>query len=106
MPVLTDILLFSLVAIPVVFAALIGFMPAARAKDIALLGTVLAAVATAIAFVLFEWDNAAQVQLPASIDWLPALGDGARQSSVVRGVSLSVGVDSVALMLIGLTALL
>ena len=104
---LPDIMLFALVLIPLAFAFAVGFMPAARAKEIALLGTLAALAATLGVFKLYEWDNTAQIQFPSSLQWLPSLGASTRtDGAALRGVTLSVGVDSVAMLLIGLTALL
>src|SRR5438045_3787919 len=103
---LPDIILFALVLIPLGAALLVGAAPAARAKDIALIGTLAAAGAVVVAMMLFDW-GLPRFQLAAAVEWLPSLGASDRGGSAsLRGVSLSVGVDSVAMMLIGLTALL
>lgn len=82
-------------ALPVVFALLVAFMPAERARGTALVGMLLSAVPVLGLLFLFDYSRAAEFQFAASVEWAPQLG-----------LSLSVGIDSVALLLIALTALL
>jgi len=88
-------LLHLLIVIPLVFAALVVVRPAEHARGIALVGTLAALVACVVALTRFDWDNAAGFQFAHSTSWIDQLG-----------VSLNVGVDSVALLLVALTVLL
>jgi len=88
-------LLYILMAIPLVFAGLIVFRPGEQARHLALGGSLLALVAGLVALVQFDWARSGQFQGVGAIEWLPLLG-----------LELSVGVDSVALLLIALTVLL
>ncbi|MCC7389520.1 MAG: NADH-quinone oxidoreductase subunit M [Phycisphaerales bacterium] len=85
-----------LILIPLAFALAVLLAPAERARFIALLGTLVAGVFAVFAVVSFDFGYAAnRGQLGMDIDWLPSLG-----------LSVSLGVDSVALWLIVLAALL
>jgi len=88
-------LLYILMAIPLIFAGVIVFRPADRARHVAMWGATLALLAALAALVRFDWSRAGEFQGVGAVDWLPLLG-----------LRLSVGVDSVALLLIALTALL
>ena len=87
--------LLLMILLPLLAAAVVVYAPARRAKWVALTGTLMAGVACLLAFAAFDWTNAASMQFQASRPWLPTLG-----------LELSVGVDSVALLLIALTVLL
>ncbi len=85
-----------LMLVPIVFACVVLAMPAAQSRVIALLGMLLGLGVGIYALVSFDWANAADAtQLGMSVAWLPSLG-----------LHFSLGVDSVALWLIALTALL
>lgn len=88
-------MLYLLMAVPLLFAAVIAARPAEHARWIALVGTGVAAVLTIFVMLQFSYFHAGSMQLEASAPWIPALG-----------VTLDVGVDSVSLLLIALTALL
>src|SRR5258706_11408175 len=103
--------LFTLILIPLVTAAGIALRPAAYARSTALIGSLVAAVATGALMWMFLWDEGA-FQFEQSVQWLPSLGghsvgvESGRVVEALGGVRLSVGVDSVALMLVALTSLL
>jgi NADH-quinone oxidoreductase subunit M len=88
-------ILFALMLIPLVFALLVAISPAAQAKTIATVGSFVALAGAIYAALQFDPASTAQFQLAKTIDWIPQLG-----------LSLSVGIDSVSLLLILLTALL
>lgn len=87
--------LFLLVLIPLLAAGLIAASPAERTRSIATLGSLVALAATVWAAMRFDWSDPAAMQMAASVPLVDALG-----------ITLSVGVDSVALWLIILTAVL
>ncbi|MBX3365747.1 MAG: NADH-quinone oxidoreductase subunit M [Phycisphaeraceae bacterium] len=87
--------LVLLILVPLAFAILIALRPAQEAKFHAVIGTLLAAGIGVNALGRFDWGTPATMQLSGAWDWLPTLG-----------LRLSVGVDSVSLMLIALTLLL
>lgn len=88
--------LVLLILVPLIFALGVLAAPAHRARFIALLGSLVALVFAGYALSVFNWDfTATATQLGTTVEWLPSLGLG-----------LSLGVDSVALWLIVLTALL
>ena len=85
-----------LILIPLAFAGGVLAAPAERARFLALVGTLVALVFTVFAVLTFDWHFAAsRGQMSLDLEWLPSLGLG-----------LSLGVDSIALWLIVLTALL
>ncbi len=88
------LLLPMLVVVPLATALLIAAAPAARARTIALLGTLVALVGALAAMLVFRWGEPG-FQLACEFSWLSHLG-----------INLSMAVDSVALMLVALTALL
>lgn len=89
-------ILALLILVPLAFALAVLSAPAERARFIALIGTLVAVVFTVFALYTFDWGFANnQGQLGMRLEWLPSLGLG-----------VSLGVDSVALWLIALTALL
>ncbi len=83
------------IATPLVFALVMAFWPADRAKWVALWGSMVSGVAIVAVLGRFDWDNAAAMQGNASATWIESLG-----------LRLSIGVDGVALLLMALTALL
>jgi NADH-quinone oxidoreductase subunit M len=89
------LILWALILIPLACSLLVVAAPAARARSIATVGTLAAVVGGLIALMQFDWADAAAMQFGSSIAWLPELG-----------ISASVGVDSVALLLVTLTILL
>ncbi len=88
-------ILFALMLIPLVFAMLVVISPAAQAKTIATVGSFVSLAGAIYAAMQFDPASAATFQLAKTVDWIPQLG-----------ISLSVGVDSIALLLVLLTALL
>jgi len=88
-------LMIALMATPLVFALLLLAAPAASARAIAMGGTLLCLAGAILAAVSFPWSDAAGFHFAAQFEWLPALG-----------ITFSVGIDSVSMMLILLTALL
>ncbi|MEM1186302.1 MAG: NADH-quinone oxidoreductase subunit M [Planctomycetota bacterium] len=89
-----DFLLWLMMLVPLATGVAIASRPAASARSLALWGTLLN-VAIAVLFLgRFDFSSTAY-QAESSIEWLPSLG-----------LSLSIGVDSVAALLIALTALL
>jgi NADH-quinone oxidoreductase subunit M len=88
-------LLALLILLPLLAAAVVAYAPAARARRVALAGTVAPLLACVWAMLWFDWSNAGAIQFAGSMRWVPAFG-----------LELSVGVDSVAMLLIALTVLL
>ncbi|CAG0989586.1 NADH-quinone oxidoreductase subunit M [Phycisphaerales bacterium] len=90
-------LLTALILMPLLFAGIVAFAPARNARGMALLGTTLALALGAFVCSQFDWGYADKHQFGAAepFVWFPALG-----------LNLSLGVDSVALMLVLLTVLL
>lgn len=103
-------ILFGLILIPLAFALYVAARPAKEAKGIALVGTLVALAAAAFSLMQFDWNASTKFQFVKAFDWLRQLGGVAQRHGETvdwtGGVTLSVGVDSVALMLIALTALL
>ncbi len=103
--------LFTLILIPLLTAAGVALRPARYARSTALIGSLVALLATVVVMWTFPWGEAG-FPLRESAQWLPSLGgnsdafDSGRAVEAVGGVRLSVGVDSVALMLVALTSLL
>ncbi len=87
-------ILATLIGLPLVFAAGAVARPAAAAKVWALGGTLASAALIARLLATLDWGSA-EIQAEAGWDWLPALG-----------LRFSVGVDTVAALLLGLTGLL
>lgn len=116
--------LFALILLPLAFAAYAVFRPAREAKWIALWGMLGTLAITVWAVIQFDWTQTGFFQFDESVPWLAEMGgivtqgtaevpvgDGETSetrtvTNVIGGVSLRVGVDSVAMMLIALTALL
>lgn len=92
---MNSVLIPAAMLIPVVFALAVAFMPAEKARGTALLGMLLGAVPVLGLLFLFDYQRAATFQFAGAIDWIPEFG-----------LRLSLGIDSVALLLIALTALL
>jgi NADH-quinone oxidoreductase subunit M len=85
----------ALVLVPLISALVVAWSPARLAYRVALAGTLLALGLAAISILDFQWSIAGTVQMDGRVAWAPQIG-----------LSLSWGADSVALMLILLTALL
>ncbi|MCA9289246.1 MAG: hypothetical protein KDA05_11710, partial [Phycisphaerales bacterium] len=92
---MTWAILLSLVLIPLVFAAMIPSRPSSHAKGVALAGMILPLFALVFLTGLFDWSRPHHMQHESTLEWLPTLG-----------LSLSVGVDGVSMLLIILTGLL
>lgn len=92
---MNSVLIPAAMLIPVIFALAVAFMPAEKARGTALLGMLLGAVPVLGLLFLFDYQNAAAFQFAGSVDWVPEFG-----------LRLSLGIDSVAMLLIALTALL
>src|SRR5690606_15399087 len=90
-----ELILWVLILIPLACSLMVVAAPAERARGIATVGTLAAALGGVIALFQFDWADAAAMQFTSSVAWLPELG-----------IAASVGVDSVALLLIALTLLL
>lgn len=88
-------LLAILILVPLAGAAVLLFMPTERAKHIALATTLATLFLGMLAMVQFDWKQSGTFQGVGELPFIPELG-----------ISLSVGVDSVALFLVALTALL
>ena len=88
-------LLWLLLVLPLLGAGLVAISPKESAKVIALGTTLLAVLVNIVALFEFDFAAAGSYQFASSTDWVPALG-----------ITLSLGVDSVALLLISLTSLL
>ena len=88
-------LLWLLLVLPLLGAGLVAISPKESAKVIALGTTLLAVLVNIVALFEFDFAAAGSYQFASSADWVPALG-----------ITLSLGVDSVALLLISLTSLL
>ncbi len=89
-------ILLALMIAPLVFVALIAVRPAEHARSVALLGSFVSVLLGLVAWRQFDVDAGAGTdQLALALDWLPALG-----------IELSLGVDSVSLLMILLSCLL
>ena len=81
--------------VPIAFGVGIAFVRAERARSLALLGSFASLVPVIIGLFQFDYSRAAEFQGAGSVSWVPAFG-----------LNLSIGVDSVSLLLIALSALL
>jgi len=88
-------MLFALILIPIFTALVVAMNPTERAKIISMIGSLVMLVLTLGLLFTFGWSRSGELQFGGEIPFVPALG-----------VSLSVGVDSISLWLIALTALL
>lgn len=88
-------ILFILILAPLLGAAAVALAPPQRAKSICFWFMLACAGLTAFPLFVFDWSRASTTQFYSHVSWLPKLG-----------LNLSVGVDSVAIMLIALTGLL
>ena len=89
-----DVLLWLMMLVPIATGVVIAVRPGDHARSLALFGTLLNVVIAALFLGRFDFTSAG-FQATTDVEWLPALG-----------LSLSLGVDSVAALLIALTALL
>ena len=89
---MNDLLFPILLLLPLATAVIVALRPAAQAKFIAFAGSSLTALWALIIVLRFDWSHGAQF-LGSSIKWIPSIG-----------LSLDMGVDSIALMLVALTA--
>jgi NADH-quinone oxidoreductase subunit M len=87
--------LLGLIAVPLVFAGACALSGERQAKITALIGALAQLGLAVVADLRFNWADGGTYQLTHSIPWLKELG-----------ITLSVGVDSVSMLLILLTALL
>lgn len=88
-------MLLALVIIPLLFAVLIMCSSEKRSYTISLTGTLVALAATLFGLQTFNWGASGSFDYERTIEWIPSIG-----------LNLSVGADSVSMMLIALTALL
>jgi NADH-quinone oxidoreductase subunit M len=88
-------LLLSLVIIPLVFAAIVALAPRKHSYLIALVGTLVPGAVFLTLARRFDWAGGGVYQFRETREWLPDLG-----------LSLSIGVDSVSMLLLALTVLL
>jgi NADH-quinone oxidoreductase subunit M len=88
-------ILLALIAIPLVFALLVAASSASQARTVSLLGMLASSAVAAFAAFGFDWTHGSAFGYQWSTAWLGELG-----------IQLSVGADSVSMMLIVLTALL
>lgn len=88
-------MLASMIIVPLAFAAFIAAGSERSASRVALVGMLATLGLALLAAFSFDWGFTGHFQFGMSVDWLPGLG-----------LTLSLGVDSVALMLILLTAVL
>lgn len=111
------VILLALIILPLAFAAYVALSPTRSARGIAMLGMLATLAASLYAMRTFTWfpepgDPASYLgfQFEESIPFLTAMGgqesQGLMQSIASGGVRLSVGVDSIAMLLIVLTAIL
>jgi NADH-quinone oxidoreductase subunit M len=91
------VILAALILIPLIFAGVVAAAPAQRARTIALAGTSLALLLGLYAAMIFDWGYGARFQFGFAepIVWMSDLG-----------LKISLGVDSVAMLLVLLTLLL
>ncbi len=87
--------LFALILLPLLFALGVAFLPAAQSRMVALVGMLVTFALTIIIASRFDTGSAAKYQFAKSVEWLPDLG-----------LNLSVGIDSISLLLVLLTGLL
>ena len=88
-------ILVLLVAVPILFAALVAISSPARAGRVAMIGALAQAAVFAFMAFKFDWSQGRVYQFECDYQWLPSLG-----------LRVSMGVDSISMLLLGLTALL
>jgi NADH-quinone oxidoreductase subunit M len=89
------VVLLGLIVVPLVVAGACALSAERQAKTTALIGALAQFALAIVAAAQFDWSRGAQFQLGYSIPWLSEMG-----------ITLSVGADSISMMLILLTALL
>ena len=92
---MSPILLASLILTPLIGALVIAVRPVRFSRWIALVWTTIPLILGVVVLVQFDWSRAGDFQGIGAIEWVPQLG-----------LSLSVGVDGVSLLLVALTLLL
>lgn len=93
--ILNSWMLPLLLLVPLAFAAAVAFLPESRARATSLVGSLIALGLTVVSLFQFDWRQSADFQFQNRIEWLPSLG-----------ISVSMGADSVSMLLIALTGLL
>lgn len=92
---MNELYLFLLMVVPLAAAGVVVLAPERLARTVSMWGMVLAGVIALRALMTFDWSYSTSFQFGSSVAWLPRLG-----------LSLSVGADSVSMVLVALTALL
>ena len=88
-------LLALLIVLPLVTGLAAAFAGEARARGVALAGSFVSVAVAVVAAFQFDWAHAGTVQMLGSVEWIEAFG-----------LRLSVGVDSVSMLLILLSVML
>lgn len=91
-------MLAVLILIPLLAAVLVAVAPASRARPIAMAGMLAAAAMTGYLLFMFDWEHTTAAQF--------ALEEESSRLIPSLGVSLSMSVDSISMLLVTLTALL
>ncbi|GJM19273.1 MAG: NADH-quinone oxidoreductase subunit M [Phycisphaeraceae bacterium] len=87
--------LIAMVLVPAAFGLIIAFGREENARGTALVGSFLSAIPVLGGLFLFDYSNAAAFQGRGTLSWIPEFG-----------LDISIGIDSVSLLLIALSALL
>lgn len=88
-------MLLVLILVPLLAGLLVAISPSAMARTISTIATLASAALGVVAAMQFDWSSGSAMQFAYELPWLPQLG-----------LTLKVGVDSVAMMLVLLTLLL
>lgn len=88
-------MLIAMMLIPLLTALAISMAPTSRARGLAVIGSFGVVALALVSLMRFDWSDAATFQLGAEAPLLPEFG-----------ITLSFGVDSIAIWLVALTALL
>lgn len=88
-------MLVMMVIVPLVFAGFVALGPNERARHVALVGTLAQSAVYLLMAFRFDWSSGQSYQIESASEWVPALG-----------LSVRVGVDSISMLLLALTALL